>query len=37
VSRKEAEVVLASILLDEPDLIGQVWVEATELGEVSLN
>jgi hypothetical protein len=37
VSRKEAEVVLASILLDEPDLIGQVWVEAAELGEVSLN
>jgi hypothetical protein len=37
VSRKEAEVVLASLLLDEPDLIGQVWVEAVERGEVSLN
>jgi hypothetical protein len=37
VSRKEAEVLLASLLPDEPDLIGQVWVEAVELGEVSLN
>jgi hypothetical protein len=36
VSREEAERTLAGILQDEPDFEGRVWVEESELGEVSL-